>query len=399
MEAAQSTPIPTGQVPAVTLKLLTGGQEDGGRAAGVFTAEDLISLLLYVRTARRLPQDLDSFVKDLGSDNTGIPGLEPVDIVTLYQKVTDHANRWTPVEDLVKNQASVLTLAAQEIVSTGGAILKVINAMDIVDQLNSLGESGGTIVIATGKDKQIQASLPTVIEKLRKTCSDQQERTRAVLTAVRDYKTEISGGQLSNNTQVTGLEPAVADKKNRARAANLSEKIVALQSEIDALDPQIDQLKKDYDKYVGLAFTGAAGGPIGLAITGGIFGAKAEAVRKQRNELIDQKNQKAAELQRDQRIQGILNIFSTQFTDLGMRLLDAEQALMHLDFLWEDIITRIDHSVQKWAGVTDSTMLLSFVDDLNGVVTPWTGVGDMTSKLSKVFDQAYETFRRTYDTP
>ena len=397
MGVTQSTPIAAGQVPAITLNLLTGGQKDGGRAAGVFTAADLISLLLYVRAARRLPGDLDSFVKDLGSDSTGIAGLEPIDIVTLYQKVTDHANRWTPVEDLVKEQSSNLTLAAEEIVSTGEAIIKVINAMDIVAQLDTLGEAGEAIVITTGKDKQIQASLPTIIARLRQVCTDQQARTRAVLTAVRDYKTEISGGQLSNKTQVTGLEPAVADKKNRAKAANLGERIVSLQSEIDVLGERIDQLNKDYDKYVGLAFTGAAGGLIGLAITGGIFGAKAEAARNERNERTAEKREKDAELLRDQRVQGILNVFSTQFTDLGMRLLDAEQALMHLDFLWQDIISRIDGSVEKWKGVVDSVMLLSFVTDLEAIVRPWAQVGDMTSKLSEVFDQAYETFRSTYD--
>lgn len=390
-------PIKTGEVPKVALKLLTGSQEDGGRAAGVFTADDLINILLYVRSSRGLPSDLPTFIKELGTDKTGIAGLEPNDILTLYQMVTDHANRWTPVENVVREQSANLTVVSLQIVTIGESIIKVINEMDIIATMDELGDSTVTIPITTEKDNKIQVALPKVIAKLKTTCEDQQNKTRVVRDAVRDYRTEISGGSLTNGKKVSGLEPAVADKKERAKEANLGDKIVELQTEIDSLGTQIDQLKKDYDKYVGLAFTGAAGGPIGLAITGGIFGAKAEAARKERNRLIVEKASKDKELKQDQMIQGALNIFATQFTDLGMRLLDAEQALNHLDFLWTDILVRINSSVEQWASVKDSDMLMTFVTDLESIVNPWKDVGDMTVKLSKVFDQAYEEFRKTYE--
>jgi hypothetical protein len=388
--------IETGQVPTVTLKLLTGNQEEGGRSAGVFTADDLIKLLLYVRSARKLPQTEAALVKDLGSPSTGIAHLEPIDIVTLYNQVTDHANRWTPVENQVKEQASSLTVASKAIVTIGGRVIELINKMDVMEQLDTVTDSTATIPIDSAQDKKIQTALPTVIAKLRRTCEEEQLKTRKVLDAVRDYKTEISGGLLSSGTQVTGLEPAVADKKEKAKNADLGGSITALQQEIDSLDQRIDQLKKDYSKYVGLAFTGAFGGPIGLAITGGIFGAKAEAARKERNGEIDKKNQKSVELERKQKVQGALNVFSSQFTDLGMRLLDAEQALEHLGFLWGDMVERIDKSVEQWKEVNDSAMLTAFVTDLDIIVNPWKEVGDMSTQLSKVFDRAYDEFRKTY---
>lgn len=395
--AEKSKPISEGQVPKVVLKLLTGTQEEGGRSAGIFTKDDLINLLLYVRSSRRLPGDLSAFVKELGTSETGIAGLEPVDILTVYQLITNHANRWTPVENQVKDQASQLTVASEDIVSIGGSIIDIINKMDILAQMKEIGKTDTTIPITTDKDQKIQMALPDVIAKLRSTCETEQKRTHAVRTVVRDYRTEISGGSLSNGKQVNGLEPVVADKKERAKKANFGEKIEELQTDIDALDAQIEQKKKDYTKYVGLAFTGAAGGLIGLAITGGIFGAKAEAARKDKNRLISQKEEKSKELHKDQMIQGALNIFSTQFTDIGMRLLDAEQALNHLDFLWTDIISRIDQSVDKWNQVKDSDLLLSFVVDLKSIVTPWSEVGNMSQKLMDVFDEAYNEFKKTYE--
>nr|WP_276556312.1 alpha-xenorhabdolysin family binary toxin subunit A [Aeromonas piscicola] len=378
------------------MKLLTGSETEGGRAAGIFTADDLIKILLYVRAARQLPQNLAEFTKEIGSESTGIPGLEPKEIVDLYQKIASHANRWTPVESLVKEQAASLEVASDDIVRIGGQVIKTINQMDILEQLKTIKDSTVTIPISSDKDTKIQQALPEVIEKLKQSCVKQQEKTLEVLRAVRDYKTEISGGTLSDNKTVMGLEPELADKKERAKKANLDGQIKELQDSIDALQKDIDQLKKDYDKYVGLAFTGAAGGIIGLAITGGIFGDKAEKARKKKNSKIQEKNDKSIDLKRKQLVQGILNQFSTQFTDIGMRLLDAEQSLEHLDFLWTDIIVRIDQSVDKWKQVKDSDMLLSFVTDLEGIVKPWSEVGEMSTTLVNVFDKAYEEFRKTY---
>nr|WP_238432194.1 alpha-xenorhabdolysin family binary toxin subunit A [Aeromonas hydrophila] len=378
------------------MKLLTGSETEGGRAAGIFTADDLIKILLYVRAARKLPQNLADFTKDIGSDSTGIPGLEPNEIIDLYQKITNHANRWTPVESLVKEQAASLKVASNDIVTIGDQIIKVINQMDIMEQLKTIKDPTVTIPISSDKDTKIQQALPEVIEKLKQSCIEQQRKTLEVLKAVRDYKTEISGGTLSSGKTVMGLEPTLADKKERAKKANLDGQIKELQDSIDALQDQIDQLKKDYDKYVGLAFTGAAGGIIGLAITGGIFGDKAEKARKERNSKIQEKDDKSKDLKRKQQVQGILNQFSTQFTDIGMRLLDAEQSLEHLDFLWTDIIVRINKSVDNWMKVKDSDMLLSFVTDLEVIVKPWREVGDMSTELVRVFDKAYEEFKKTY---
>jgi hypothetical protein len=397
MPETQTKPIANGQVPKVALKLLTGEQITGGRSAGVFTTDDLISILLYVRTGRQLPATRQALIADLGTDKTGIPGLEPDQIVSLYQQVTDHANRWTPVETKVREQTSGLKIASEQITTTGGNIIKVINAMDITEQaITTIGESRAQIKLTTDKDKKIHEALPKVIARLRETCEEQQKKTETVLNAVRDYRTELSGGTLKSGKQVSGLEPAVADKKERAKKADLGGTIDKLQKEIDSLEEQIKQKEADYKKYVGLAFTGAAGGLIGLAITGGIFGAKAEATRKEKNELIDQKNKKSIALKKDQAIQGALNVFSTQFTDLGMRLLDAEEALSHLQFLWRDILARIDSSVEMWKKVDNGEFLMTFLTDMQNIVKPWSEVGDLTAKLSKVFDQAYAEFKKTY---
>lgn len=155
----ESTPIAAGQVTAVTLNLLTNSQVEGGRAAAVFTVDDLINILLYVRSARQLPQNVAALVKDLGSPSTGIPGLEPPEIIDLYQQITAHANRWTSVENLVKEQASNLTIVADDIVNTGGKIIDVINGMEVTEQiLSTVGDTTVTIPITSANDKKIHGA-------------------------------------------------------------------------------------------------------------------------------------------------------------------------------------------------------------------------------------------------
>ena len=201
-----SKPIETGEVPKVTLELITGSQEKkGGRSAGIFTADDLISILLYVRKSRQLPSDLPTFIKELGTDSTGIAGLEPINIIELYRMVTDHANRWTPVETQVKKQASDLTEASKKIVIAGKSILKWIDKMDISEQQTEIGNTDVNVPLTSDNDKMIQEKLPKVIEILRLICVQQQKETREVRALVSDYRIEISGGSLTNGKKVNGL--------------------------------------------------------------------------------------------------------------------------------------------------------------------------------------------------
>jgi hypothetical protein len=384
--------IQAGQAPVVMISLLTGSKFEGGRSAGIFTADDLIKILLYVRAARKLPQRIE----DISSNSTGITGLEPGDIIDLSKKITDHAHRWTPVENLVRDQASKLKYASDEIVNVGKDVTDTINSMDN-DMIQALTVDDPNVKIPiSNKDNAIQKTLLEIMADLKELCLDRQQETRRVLTAVRDYKTELSGGTLSDNTTVMGLEPLLSRKKELAKKAMSDTEIIKLQGDIDILEKEINQLRKDYDKYVGLAFTGILGGIIGIAITGGIFGAKAEAARKTKNSKIAELEKISKDIKRKQEVQGILNEFATQFTDIEMRLLDAEQSLSHLDSMWSDMVANIDGSLTKLGKVKDSDTLSKFLRDFKNIVRPWEIVGDMSAKLSNVFDQAIEEFRKTY---
>lgn len=80
---------------------------------------------------------------------------------------------------------------------------------------------------------------------------------------------------------MNGLEPQVKTKYDLMEKQH-EEINKGIRRKIKEKRDRIEQLKKDYDKFVGLSFTGAIGGIIAIAITGGIFGAKAENARKEK---------------------------------------------------------------------------------------------------------------------
>ncbi|ELI8235776.1 TPA: alpha-xenorhabdolysin family binary toxin subunit A, partial [Yersinia enterocolitica] len=159
---------------------------------------------------------------------------------------------------------------------------------------------------------------------------------------------------------------------------------------------RIEQLKKDYDKFVGLSFTGAAGGIIGIAITGGIFGAKAENARKEKNKLIDEVRELETKVTHQRSLQASLETLSRTFSDIGIRMVDAESALNHLDFMWLSILNQITESQTQFKEINNALRLTSFINKFQQVITPWKSVGDSARQLVDIFDEAIKEYKKVY---
>ena len=147
---------------------------------------------------------------------------------------------------------------------------------------------------------------------------------------------------------------------------------------------------------MGLAFTGAAGGPVGLAITGGIFGDKAEKARKAKNRLIDEKRDVEKDLQGKQDLKLAIEKLGDKFADIDMRLIDAEQALQHLEFVWQTLESQIDASLTQFGQITDSQNLRQFVTTFKTVIDPWRVVQGTSTQLIAILDEAIEAYRQQY---
>ncbi|KEZ69101.1 binary cytotoxin component, partial [Pseudomonas syringae pv. syringae FF5] len=139
---------------------------------------------------------------------------------------------------------------------------------------------------------------------------------------------------------------------------------------------------------------GGCGGPIGVAITGGIFGAKAEKIRKEKNRMVASKAQKVQLLKEKVPLTAAVRSLQLMFDDMYIRMLDAHKGATHLKDLWLLLATYIERSAHELAAIKDDQALLIFAMQFQGVVMPWLEIKGKTTELLKIFDSALDQFKR-----
>ncbi|RZL88867.1 MAG: XaxA [Variovorax sp.] len=388
------------EVATTTLKLLTATEEGVARPGGIFTKEDLISIKLYAKKGLSLPLQPAEVEGYIGYKSSGIAGLEPSDITDLFQQIGKHCLGWDGVQQAVITQGIDLKGFSVRFVTTGEGLLGNIKEWPFATRVSkTLGAVSGQKLedIKYGpEDPEIAQALGEILELMRKDVDLQQAKTLAVKKTVSDYRVVLVGGKLSTGLETPGLEPQVARKRKTMVDNKLTETIKADEDSLKEKEGRIDQLKKDYDKYVGLAFTGAAGGVIGLAITGGIFGAKAEAARKERNQLIDEVRALKEKVTGAKKLQKAIETLSLDFSDIGTRMLDAETAMGHLEYTWASILSLIENSQKEWKNIDNGMKLTTFISSFQSVVNPWKTVGDLSGDLMKIIDEALAEYKTRY---
>ena len=181
------------------------------------------------------------------------------------------------------------------------------------------------------------------------------------------------------------------------KRAGFTADIGSLQNKIDEMEARVEELKRDYDKYVGLCFTGLVGGAVTLAITGGIFGAKAEEARKAKNALIEEIEGLRQQVGNKKRLQEAMDNLSLLFYDIGIRMVDAEAALGNLEAVWEQLLAEIEASQRRFAVIDEAESLLLFVADFKKVIQPWATIQGLSLSLSEAINSGLNEYKKLYD--
>ncbi|WP_338658177.1 pore-forming cytotoxin subunit YaxA [Yersinia enterocolitica] len=398
--ASAETTIQLNELPKVVLDFITGEQTGVARSGGIFTKEDLINLKLYVRKGLSLPTRQDEVEAYLGYKKIDVAGLEPKDIKLLFDGIHNHALNWNDVEQAVLQQSLDLDIAAKNIISTGNEIINLINQMPITvrvkTMLGDITDQQLKNITYESADHEVALALKDILDEMEVDINRHQATTANVRKKVSDYRITLTGGELSSGDKVNGLEPQVKTKYDLMEKNNMRKSIKELDEKIKEKRDRIEQLKKDYDKFVGLSFTGAIGGIIAIAITGGIFGAKAENARKEKNALISEVVELEGKVSSQRALQTALEALSLSFSDIGIRMVDAESALNHLDFMWLSVLNQITESQTQFATINNALRLTSFVNKFQQVITPWKSVGDSARQLVDIFDEAIKEYKKVY---
>lgn len=194
------------------------------------------------------------------------------------------------------------------------------------------------------------------------------------------------------NTLSQTLIPDINQKFKRAKQSGLSDQITDLERHIDDLTQQIAEKTAEYKKNVALAFVGAPATGIGLLITGGIFGKKAEDARKAKNRLLKEKRDAIEKLKVSRPLLNAVSNLALHFEDMQFRMHDAYRSAVNLRDIWMMLSRYIEESANELETIEDNQSLLTFALKFSNVVQPWNDIHGFTNELLTIFNDALKQF-------
>ncbi len=377
-------------VPSETLKLLTNNDSLVARKAGIFTLEDLINIKRYINYSLSLPINTKEISNEIGLFNKATLPIDIQELLDLFINIRIHALSWNNVEFQVKQQSIDLELTGRNITQTGNLLLDYINQMPIIDKINKMISDLNEIDIETirynSDDELIACELVNILALIKEDIYNQAIKTVLVRNTVSDFRVRIIGGELSNFIHVDSL--LFNTKKLKKQLESTLDQIdkQKIEDVIETKRNEVFQLEIEYDNFVKLSFTGLSAGLIGLIISGGIFGSKAEEVRKRKNNLLDEIHNLEKRLNQDKKVNKILIEIIIQLQKMDGYFRDARLALDHLDYMWQTILAEINDSIDKFKTIDNGKRLIQFTIQLKKIIMSWEAVTEYSQHLILLFD-------------
>ncbi|QAV21903.1 alpha-xenorhabdolysin family binary toxin subunit A [Proteus hauseri] len=383
------------ELPEVTLGLILGKNIEGGRSPGIFTSYDLKKIKNYIDKILILPYQKETVIEFLGYDDINISQISSDNIQALFLRMREHAFGWNKIEYAIKQQAIDLEIIGREITTTGEHILLFISQMPLLDKINikleDISEEETSTIKYTQQDKEVTTQLITILESMKSDINDEYQKTVKIKNMVCDFRAKITGGESSNGTFYQSIYYDIISKK-RIINEYLSSNNTSFIEEKSILENELEALKEEYKQFVKLAFTGLAFGIVGVIITGGIFGAKAEEARKKKNTIIEKLNQVNNNIKIHSNISLCLQKFQTDLDEIEQYIEDANMALEHLEYMWQTTLTEINASLINLKKVDNAMELIRFSIYLEKMISPWYMVIGYSKEMIAIFDEALSAF-------
>ncbi len=376
--------------PTEFLRTLAEDEKNNGRATAlILTKEDILSIKRYERHSLNLPNTLERVEQQLGFTHSGISGLEPQDLLLTYSAINQHAQSWSAIEVDIKAKGFDLDLFAGEFSNQGKQILDYVDKMELARQLQ-LTVADLTIETVksltpaplTKTDKTVCLSLAETLKKMAVQMEAHRKASKKLAEDIKQFA----------HTLTVDLVPGINDKVRLASRADLDEDLIALEKEIDRLTVDIDQKHQEYKTTKTHITLGLLGGIVGLIVTDSIFGAQAEAIRKEKNRLVTEKKTRLETFGQKRPLAAAIRSLEVLFEDMKIRMLDAHQSAVNLQDLWTMLAKYVYNAATRLADISDDQTLLDFVLEFKSVVTPWEEIKGITTHLLLTFEQALDEF-------
>lgn len=349
---------------------------------------NIVAIKRYVNSSLLLPVDLSAVERLLGYVHADVAGLEPRDIQALHQKIHQHALSWRTLERETKNLGGRLDLFSSGFIRTGESVVNHLKNFEgyrslfgTVDTLTAEEQAQLAEIPLGNSDIEKVKSLNTLMVRWKNDIESFYTKISAVKALAIEFKRKI----------VDELAPAVKNKIRDVEAAGIEKdsRLEQLKSELNELDQAVTEKLEEYRSLVGYAFTGLVFGPIGVAITGGIFGSQAERVRGEKNDLLERRSG-LLEQMRGANISKLMSELAGGLVNIQTLMEDAEKGASNLEDVWAMIWVYIDDSAANLSRAENTLDLGLLVLDLEGVIQPWKDIRGHANALSRVFNEAVD---------
>ncbi|MBV4490170.1 alpha-xenorhabdolysin family binary toxin subunit A [Pseudomonas oryzicola] len=353
----------------------------GQQVGSLLTAENLKVIKRYANTVNLLPRTLDQVREEADYETLGVDASM---VYTLYEALHRHVYEWDKLERSIKQLGPEIELFAESLVERGHALLGNLERSEVFLALRSRKDEQGddSYALELSHDEQAQiASIVTPgISGLVREIEDTRRRIEEVDRRAHWFYAEIK----------RELKPRMGRLLKHFSEKISDDVLLEKRRQIDLWDEQIDQLQGEYDANVGYAFTGLVLGPLGLIVTGGVFGSKAEKIRAEKNELIDKREELASLVGKMVPAFEDYERVSTLIRDLQFRCKDLSSATRRLADVWLFLASYANSSVNEAKELNTIHQLDTFVHDFAEVIKPWTKIGNICHRLSALFEELIE---------
>lgn len=355
----------------------------GQQVGSLLTAENLKVIKRYANIVNQLPYSLEQVSEEADYDALG---LDATLVYALYEALHKHVKKWDKLERSIKQLGPEIELFAESLVERGHALLENLERSEVFLALQGRKDEQGddpyTLELSRDEQAQIISIVTPSISGLVREIEATQRRINDVDKLAHSFNVEIK----------RELKPRMG-RLLKHFSEKISDAVVTeKRKQIDLWDQQIDQLQGEYDANVGYAFTGLVLGPIGLVITGGVFGSKAEKIRAEKNELIGKREELAYLVGKIVPALKDCERVSTLVRDLHFRCTDLSSATRRLADVWLFLASYANNSVDEAKELNSIQQLDTFVHDFSEVIKPWTKIGNICHKLSDLFEELIEEY-------
>ena len=382
-----SVDVVASRLPGEYIKLVAGltpSAVDPKEIGFLIRREDIHNTRKYVEFAKMLPLSLDVVRKRLNYDRIDVEGLSPEDILKLDERAVAHANTWPKVESGSKEVARELEKFAANFITTGEGVVSLIRAVELGRQLE------GTFEDLTEEEQEklhtilLDRTEKLAIEKMVNYLADAKKSTAAFIKSVEHVEALAKGFEKGLSDD---LIPLVKTKMMAYKNSGKEHEREALLEDVLQLNDKIDALASAYKSAVGASFSGLALGPIGLVVTGGIFGNKAENIRKEKNKLIADRRKLLEKLKNADKLAELLDDLQLHLVNLQGQMLGAEVGAKQLSQIWTYIAAYLDEASESLSKVDTLLELHKFAMNFSMVINPWISIKGYSTQISAAFNE------------